>query len=127
MDAIRERVQSLNAAWREGRFDDLEGFFHPDAVIVAPGFAARVSGREAVIGTYREFTSNATVEALDIAEPAIDLWDDTAVATARFSITYTMWNKRYREEGHDVLVFRKTEGAWLVVWRTLISSEVTEP
>jgi ketosteroid isomerase-like protein len=123
MDAIRDRVLSLNAAWREGRFDDLRNFFHPDAVIAAPGFATRVTGRDAVIASYREFVAAATIEALDVAEPAIDVWGDTAVATVSFSIVYSMNGKRYDEHGHDVLVFQRAGGEWLIVWRTLISPE----
>lgn len=124
MDAILERVRALDAAWREGRYDELRNYFHPDAVIVAPGFAVRVSGRDAVIETYREFATTATTEALDVADPVIDLWGDTAVATARFSITYSMAGKRYHEQGHDILVFQRSGSEWLIVWRTLISNEV---
>jgi len=125
MDAVRERVQSLNAAWREGRFDELRSYFHPDAVIVAPGLEARISGRDAVVESYRNFVATASIEAFELAEPVVDAWGDTAVVTAKFTITYSMDGKRFHEQGHDLLVFQRNGGEWLIVWRTLMSSEVS--
>ena len=125
VEAIRTRVQSLNAAWREKRFDDLRAFFHPDAVIVAPGLEARIAGRDAVVESYRNFVASASIEAFELAEPVVDLWGDPAVVTAKFTITYSMDGKVFHEQGHDLLVFQRQGGEWLIVWRTLMSSEVS--
>jgi len=124
MHDLRERVLALNAAWRERRFDDLRAYFDPEVVIAAPGFGAHVKGRDAVVESYREFAENATIDVFDLSEPAIDIWGDTAVVTAPYSITYSMHGRTYREHGHDLLVFRRTAGEWLILWRTLTSGEV---
>jgi ketosteroid isomerase-like protein len=118
IDLLRARIDTLNTAWRTGRLDELEETFAPDVVLVAPGFAARLEGREACIGTYRDFTAAAEVRDFSMGDVAIDLFGDTAVAVCPYVIAYTMNGAQYRERGNDLLVFARRDGDWQVVWRT---------
>lgn len=129
MDAgeeIRERIRALNAAWIERRVDDLVALFHPDAVLVAPGFAQRLEGREAVLGSYREFLAAAVVHAFEMDEPEVDVIGRTAVASCPYTMEYELQGGRWRGGGHDLLVWRRDEGEWRVVWRTLVAGPEEE-
>lgn len=122
-DAIRARIDALNEAWQAGRFDDLGQYFHQDARLVAPGFGSQVSGRDAIVGTYRDFAASATIDSFHLEVPTIQQWGDTAVATTVFSMTYTFGGGTYTESGHDILVLARHDGEWVVVWRTVIAVE----
>jgi len=43
-EALQKLVQNISHAWRSGRTDHLNRYFHDDMVIVAPGFARRLTG-----------------------------------------------------------------------------------
>ncbi|HVR39263.1 MAG TPA: nuclear transport factor 2 family protein [Thermoanaerobaculia bacterium] len=123
-DVIQHRINLLNDAWRNGRFDELSRYFHADAVLVAPGFSQRVEGREAISSTYREFVANASVDEMILGDARIDVFGDTAVTSAPFTMTYTIGGETFTEAGQDLLVFTREGGEWLVVWRMLLSREV---
>jgi uncharacterized protein (TIGR02246 family) len=120
---IRSRIDALNDAWQAGRFDDLGGYFHEDARLVAPGFASQVSGRDAIVGTYRDFAASARIDEFRLDPANIERWGDTAVATSVFNMTYTFSGATYTESGHDILVLARHDGEWIVVWRTVVAVE----
>jgi len=118
---IKDVIEKINAAWAKNRVDELEQYFHEDMVIVAPEFGGRLEGRDACIGSYREFTGRATVDDLRLDEVSIDVCGPTAVATYRFAVTYTMNEARHRNIGWDIFVFTRENDCWLATWRTMLS------
>ena len=68
------------------------------------------------------FTSQAEVKAFTAEDPTIDVAGDTAVAQYQWQMTYVLAGQEYTEQGHDLFVFSRIEGSWLVVWRALLSS-----
>ena len=44
--AVRAATARINAAWREGRYDDLCQMFAEDMVFTLPGFNGLLQGRE---------------------------------------------------------------------------------
>ncbi|MDP9120428.1 MAG: nuclear transport factor 2 family protein [Acidobacteriota bacterium] len=120
LDAIRALIERLNAAWLEGRYDDLEPLFHPTAVLVAPGFTGRLQGRAACIQSYRDFGASAGLEGFEPAGLTIDGWDRTAVVSYSFAVVYQLEGARYRESGRDLLVVIEEAGSWRIAWRTLL-------
>ncbi|MGH2374379.1 MAG: YybH family protein [bacterium] len=121
-ETIRVLLRKINDAWVKGDPDDLSQYFHEDIVIVAPRFQGIERGREACVRSYKEFTSQARTHEYVESDAAIEQWDDTAVATYRYDITYEMDGTVYRESGWDVFVFRRDNERWRAVWRTLIPS-----
>src|SRR5258707_6504907 len=81
MDELKAVVAAINAAWLEGRFDDLPQYFHPDVVLAQPGRAKRTVGREAVVDSYRQFMAEATIHSFTPGEVHIDGAGDSAVTT----------------------------------------------
>lgn len=118
-EAVRRAVGEINALWRAKRYDEIGGLLAEDVVIAPPGRSERVRGREAYVQSYRDYDAAATTLEFSSGEPQIDLIGDTAVAVCPFAITYELQGQRYRERGHDLLVFAREGGRWLVVWRTM--------
>jgi hypothetical protein len=116
-------VRELNRTWVSGAPQKLGPFFHPDIVIVHPGFQGRSVGREACVASYVEFAKNAKVLAFEEREPEVDVFDDVAVVSYTFDIAYDLEGRRYREQGRDLFVLRRQRGRWRAVWRTLLTDE----
>lgn len=123
--AVRGVLDRVASAWQTGDRDTLVACLDERVVFTAPGFQARIDGRDACIESYREFTARATLHEYVQQEPSIELWGNTAVATYPWTMTWESGGKIHRESGHDVLVFRRATGeppAWCVVWRTIVLS-----
>jgi ketosteroid isomerase-like protein len=121
--AVRELLQRLTAAWRSGRFEELDEILHEDVVFVAPGFAGRIGGRKECVATYRQFSEAAQIMEYVEEPPAIEAWANTAVATCGFEMSWEMDGESHRETGHDILVLELLDGRWQIVWRTLVSKK----
>ncbi len=119
-------VEAINLAWANAQWDTLEELFDENCVFAVPGFAQRLKGRAATIGSYKDFIEQSVVHELKELEPAVDVDGDVAVATYRFEITWDMQGKKYVGTGHDLFVFRRANGNWCAVWRTLIPGEEKE-
>jgi ketosteroid isomerase-like protein len=120
--ALWDRVRELNESWTRGDLARLDAYFHPDCVIVAPGFAQRWTGRKACADSYRDFVTQAKVLDHWQGDADVRIYGETAVVTYRFRIDFEMSGQRQREEGWDLLVFVRDKKDWLVAWRTLIPS-----
>lgn len=128
MDAILRVVERLNAAWPAGDFDQLTEVFDSGAVLVSltPEGGRRVVGRDAVIQSYRDFVGQAVLHRFEMAQPSIDVFGATAVASCPYSIDYEVGGRRWKGEGRDVLVLNDGTHGWKVVWRTLLPGEEQE-
>lgn len=118
--AIRDLLSRINTAWLERRFDELTALFAEDIVLVAPGFAARLAGREASIETFREFMNRAAVTSYLEDDLRVSINGDTAVADFAWEMTWTDADTPHRQRGRDLFVFTRRQGEWRVVWRTLL-------
>jgi uncharacterized protein (TIGR02246 family) len=116
-EQIRTLVEDINKAWRLGRVDQLHEFFHPDMVIVGPGYQEACRGRFACVESYREFAANARVHEYTESDFKIGVWDETAVCTYAWIMTYERGGKQSRETGTDQFVFSRRSGRWVALWR----------
>jgi uncharacterized protein (TIGR02246 family) len=119
-------VQRLNRCWTEGEPEKLRTFFHPDIVIVQPGFQGRAAGRDAAVASYVEFVAQAKVLAFEEKAEHVDVFGDTAVVSYTFEIAYEAEGRRLIEQGRDLFVLRRENRRWRAVWRTLLP-ESPEP
>jgi len=119
-----ETVRLINRAWRTGDTTEIAELFHPDAVIVHPGFEGRTEGREDCVLSYVDFASQADIRRLEEFDPQVDTVDDTAVVSYGFEIDYEMEGQAFSDSGTDLFVLnRGRDGQWYAVWRTLIMDE----
>lgn len=119
-DEVTSVIMRVNDAWLSGRVDDMTDDFHPDVVVVQPGFEHRAAGRDAVLDSYRDFARGATVHEFATGDIRIDQIGDTAVATVPWAMRYEMEGGEFNERGFDLLVLVCEEARWVIVWRTVI-------
>jgi uncharacterized protein (TIGR02246 family) len=119
-DGPWEAVQRINRAWRAGDPTGIAELFHPDAVIVHPGFEGRSEGRDECVQSYVEFAGQATVHSLEEYGVTVDVVGDTAVVTYGFTIDYDLDGQPYRDRGTDLYVLTRAGEGWQAIWRTLV-------
>ena len=115
-----DTIEALNHAWRTGRADEIDDLFHPDAVILHPDLEGRTEGRDACVQTYIDFALQATVSRLEVFEPQVDVFADTAVVSYGFEIDYEMHGNATQNSGTELTVLMQHEGRWQLAWRTLV-------
>ena len=71
-EELKARVRSLNAAWLQGKLDDLRQHFHPEIVMAAHGGTAHIKGREACIKSFEDFLRRAQVHDFRESETRAD-------------------------------------------------------
>jgi ketosteroid isomerase-like protein len=123
--AVAAAMRLLNDAWREGRLEQLPAVVHPDVVMVLPGFAGRVHGRDALVAGFRDFCENARVHEFREHDTQIDVTGHTAVVTFRYEMLYERAGERYRAIGRDLWIFEEHAQRWIAVWRTMLDVEET--
>jgi uncharacterized protein (TIGR02246 family) len=117
---IEELVRAMNDAWLARRWDELAAYFAEDVVALPPGGAARIVGRDAMVESYRAFTSTAEVHAFELESVDVDVFGGTAVATARFRVSYSVGAEILAESGADITVLAGRPDGWQIVWRTQV-------
>jgi hypothetical protein len=128
--AIRAAIQALSQAWRARDYLALAERLDADVVFALPGFTAQLSGRAALVDSYREFMERVTLTEYTEEPPTIATWSDcpTVVTTVSWSMRWLANGVENRARGHEVLLLRPESTApegWLVAWRTLLFTEDT--
>lgn len=113
---VREAIRQINAIWLSGRVTRLGEYLVNDVVFTAPSFSARVEGLRAAIDSFQSFVRNARVHAFQESEFQIDVFDDSAMATYRFDMTYEFGGASYEEAGREVWLFVRVD-RWRLAWR----------
>src|SRR5271166_4898953 len=80
-ESVTEALGTINQAWLEGRPQDMAALIHPEITMVFPGFAGRVTGRDAFIAGFVDFCENARIISFQEHDHQVDLVADTAVAS----------------------------------------------
>jgi uncharacterized protein (TIGR02246 family) len=124
-EAVATAMREMNRAWLEGNAQDMERLVHPDVVMILPGFAGRVAGREALVNGFRDFSENAAVLQFREDDSQVDVIGGTAVVSFAYEMTYELSGGRYRATGRDMWVFENRDRSWLAVWRTMLDVDET--
>ncbi len=128
-EAVRDVVMRITVAWRDKRYAELGRYFDDKMVITAPGFRGRVEGREACVGTFKEFLEGVTITRFQQDAFTVDVWGDTAVASYAWEMAWDTGGTPSQEKGHDIFVLsrvaRGSEPAWRAVWRTMTAESAS--
>jgi ketosteroid isomerase-like protein len=116
-------VHEINEAWLGGDLGWLRRHFHPEIVMVAPGFKERVQGADACVRSFEDFLTTAEVRDFRESELVAEAFGPAAVASFRFEIVYALDGRDYRESGRDIWVFARDPDGWKAVWRTQVAVE----
>ena len=114
---VHDTVRQINALWLGGRVAHLNEFLLHAVVMVAAGFQARLEGMRAVIDSFQAFVRNARVHSFRESEMQVDVWEDSAMATYRFDMTYEFDGTTYDEAGREMWLFVRVDRRWRLAWR----------
>ncbi len=117
---VHEVMSAINRAWRTNAPLTMTQHLHPDIVMKFPGFSGEVAGRDALIASFAEFTTNARVLEYQEKNEQINVIGDCAVVSFQFEMLYERAGYREQSEGRDLWVFQFISGNWVAVWRTMI-------
>jgi ketosteroid isomerase-like protein len=120
LESAASRMRQINSAWLEGRIDDLARMVHPEIVMVFPGFAGRIKGREQFLEGFRDFSQNAGILEFREHDLNADVAGNTAVVSFRYEMIYERSGNRYRSTGRDLWVLQNHNDEWIGVWRTML-------
>ncbi len=125
---VERFVRELNNTWQRGKLDELARFYHPDVVLLPPDAAEPIQGRSAVIDTYHDFASAATLHEFVISSLEVFDFATTAVVHMGFVVEFSFQEQRLREAGLEVYVLNIADAEPEIVWRSqniLESREIT--
>ncbi len=114
---VHDAIRQINALWLGGRVARLNEYLLTDVVMIAPGFQARLEGVRAVVDSFQTFIRNARVHAFRESEMHIDVWEESAMATFRFDMTYEYDGTTYDEAGREIWLFTRVDRRWRLAWR----------
>jgi uncharacterized protein (TIGR02246 family) len=117
---VSATLRQINQAWLTGNPDGIHDFIADEVVMMFPGFAGSVKGREAFVASFRDFGENARIESHSESDQQIDVVGNTAIVSFQFEMIYERGGSRYRSTGRDLWVFEDRANRWLAVWRTML-------
>ena len=121
-------LSAINDAWRYGPPHEvaarIRSYFSDDAVIVAPNLVRAARGGDAVAASYQAFVETTLVRRAMLGPAEVDVLGDVAVATLTWHMLYAYEGSETVDTGHDVYVFTRRDGRWLVCWREVLSAPV---
>jgi hypothetical protein len=118
--AVSSLMTRINRAWLEGRPDDMAPYLAESVTMTLPGFSGAVSGRESLIGGFRDFGRSALVTECQFPDPDVTVAGPVAVATYPFVVVYERDGQRWRSTGRDLWVFGRVENEWQAAWRVML-------
>jgi nuclear transport factor 2 (NTF2) superfamily protein len=116
-------MRAINRAWLEGQIDKLAPVLHPDIIMVFPGFAGRIQGREEFLSGFRDFCQSAKIHEFREDDHHVDVAGETTVVTFRYEMVYERSGERFRSTGRDLWVFEGQTNSWIAVWCTMLDME----
>lgn len=121
MDDIKTFITQLNKTWQDKKYAELYNFFDQNVLMLPPGSARAVAGVEAMVESYRQFGSMATIYSFDINEMAVYEFGETFICHMQFSVDYEIESGRYQEKGLEVYTIKNDGHSFKIIWRTQIS------
>jgi uncharacterized protein (TIGR02246 family) len=118
--AIWSAIHDANQAWMRGEPEATAALFADDVVGVAPDLEHTVRGKAAMVKSFVDYVAYARTHRFVEQARSIEVLGDVAVATYRFDVGYTLDGTVNDELGQEILVLRRLDGAWKVVWRSQI-------
>jgi hypothetical protein len=122
--AVQRVLDRIQRAWREGRPDEMVPALAPDITFVFPGFSMRLSGRDRLIDSYRDFISGSRVRSYREDRRTIEGGAGAALAEIAFDMTYERDGQDWRAHGIELWALERRAEGWVAYWRTM--QELTE-
>lgn len=118
-DPVKQEIwatlRALNNAWTKGNPDDLREYFHENMVAITATDRQRRMGRAACLAGWKGFAAATTIHHWTESEPDIRLYNDAAVVSYYYDMSFTMGGQRIASQGRDLFFFIRENGRWWAV------------
>lgn len=108
-------VKALNESWTRADGAALAEFFHPDMVAVTATDRDILRGRTNCMASWQGFSKSATIHRWKEIDPEVRLFDDTAIVTYYFDISFDSGGQTINLGGRDMFVLKRQDGRWWAV------------
>jgi len=122
--AVQRVLDRIQTAWREGRPDEMAPLLSPDITFVFPGFSMRLTGRDRLIESYRDFLAGSRLRSFREERRSIEGGPSAALAEIAFDMIYTRAGSDWRSHGIELWALERRAEGWVAYWRTM--QELTE-
>ena len=116
-----EWVHRYDAAWLGKDWTRLEASLSDDVEFLSRDFASPLLGRAAVLDSIRTFMQRVQVHEYNATDLTSHRSGPVAVVTYRWQMHWTAGEAHRSSSGRDVLVLRKDNGDWRLVWRVQLA------
>lgn len=115
---IERIVEHLMEDWMSHEVTKMDQYFYDHVVMIEPGTNNRIMGLDSVLENYQIFIEDAEITDYKITDLFVELIEETAVAYFSYRIKYETDGTKFDEANTEILVFRKYEEEWQIIWRT---------
>jgi len=122
--AVLQVLDRIQRAWREGRPEEMTALLAPDITFVYPGFSMRLSGRDRLVESYREFIAGARLSAYREERRSVEGGANAALVEIAFDMKYMRGGDEWRAHGIELWALERRGQSWIAFWRTM--QELTE-
>jgi len=122
--AVLQVLDRIQRAWRKGPLEDMAGLLDPQISFVFPGFGMRLTGRDRLMESYREFSSQARVRSYREDRRSVEGGRNAALVEIAFDMTYARGGTEWRAHGIELWALERRPEGWIAFWRTM--QELTE-
>ncbi len=120
-------ITSVNQAWQGADYATLGACYHPDAVLLPPDLGPVITGRDAIVDTYREFDTSVDLLDFQVRNITTHNYGTTAVVHMDFAVDYRFkgqpgeqTSRAFSDEGQEIYVINAEGPEPLIVWRQQI-------
>lgn len=122
--AVQRVLDRIQGAWRAGRPEEMSAALSPDITFVFPGFSMRLTGRDRLIDSYRDFLTGTRIHSYREDRRSVEGGASAALAEIAFDMTYTRDGGAWRVHGIELWGLERRAEGWVAFWRTM--QELTE-
>ena len=122
--AVLRVLDHIQLAWRQGPLEDMATVLDPEITFVFPGFGMRLSGRDRLIESYREFTASTRLRSYREDRRSVEGGTSAALVEIAFDMTYAREGRDWRAHGIELWALERRGDGWVAFWRTM--QELTE-
>ncbi len=108
-------LRALNDSWTKGDGTNLKDYFHKDMVAITPMDRLRRVGKEQCISGWVGFTKATDILSWKEIDPQIQIFNNTAIVTYYYDMSYEMDDQIVETGGRDMFVFVKEKDKWMAV------------
>ena len=122
--AVLRVLDRIQRAWREGPLEEMAPLLDPEITFVFPGFSMRLTGRDRLLESYREFLSSSRLRSYREDRRSVIGGRNAALVEIAFDMTYARDGQDWRVHGIELWGLERRGEGWIAFFRTM--QELTE-